>query len=205
MAKSTLQLTAAAVNSGNATVSTSFTFASSNTAAVSISPAGAICGGTWDANFVTCSQAREPRASNRDHNRHRADRHPNRSGLRHEKVDSVMISGFGPRSTRLDPGIGVSGATCASSTNCTCTSLSTVFGVQVSSVVQRVAAAIPGEGVTATTRRFAARKHLLPPRPCDITADLTAGSTSVNPLPMVKQRHHHRHHRHHRNCRPPGR
>ncbi len=51
-----LQLSASAVNNNNAAVSTSFAFASSNTSAVSIAPSGALCGGTWDANFVTCSK-----------------------------------------------------------------------------------------------------------------------------------------------------
>ena len=49
-------LTATAVNNANAVVSTSFAFASSNASAVSIAPDGTLCGGTWDANFVTCSK-----------------------------------------------------------------------------------------------------------------------------------------------------
>jgi hypothetical protein len=48
-------LSASAVNSSNAVVSTTFTFNSSNTKIATISPQGNVCGGVWDSTFVVCN------------------------------------------------------------------------------------------------------------------------------------------------------
>jgi hypothetical protein len=48
-------LTASAVNSANATVSTTFTFNSTNTSIATISPQGSVCAGVWDSGFVVCN------------------------------------------------------------------------------------------------------------------------------------------------------
>ena len=48
-------LSPAAVNSQGLSVSTTFTFNSSNTTVANISPAGQVCGGVWDSTFVVCS------------------------------------------------------------------------------------------------------------------------------------------------------
>src|SRR6266853_626799 len=50
-----LALSASAVNSANASVATTFTFNSSNTAVATISPRGEVCGGVWDSLFVVCN------------------------------------------------------------------------------------------------------------------------------------------------------
>ncbi len=50
-----LALSASAVNSANASVVTTFTFNSSNTAVATISPKGEVCGGVWDSLFVVCN------------------------------------------------------------------------------------------------------------------------------------------------------
>lgn len=47
-------VTPAAVSATNAAVTTVFTFNSSNTSVVTVSPAGQICGGVWDSVFVVC-------------------------------------------------------------------------------------------------------------------------------------------------------
>ena len=181
--QSNLTLTAAAVNAGNSTVSAAFTFASSNAAAVSISPAGLICGGSWDASFVTCTPPanRTPQSATITVTAQNVTQTV--QAYVHEKVDSVMVSGFRPPQgtfTTSYPGIGASGAACATSANCTCTSLSTVFGVQVSSIPsaslpQFKAAAISNDPTVCSTKTP-------PTAPCDITADLTTGVTGVNPF-----------------------
>src|SRR6476646_94125 len=48
-------LSASAVNSDNANVTTTFTFNSSNTQIATISPAGNVCAGVWDSAFVVCN------------------------------------------------------------------------------------------------------------------------------------------------------
>jgi hypothetical protein len=48
-------LSASAVNSANATVSTTFTFNSTNTSIATISPQGSVCAGVWDSAFVVCN------------------------------------------------------------------------------------------------------------------------------------------------------
>jgi hypothetical protein len=50
-----VQLTASAVNAANSAVTTTFTFNSSNSTIATISPAGLVCGGVWDSNFVVCN------------------------------------------------------------------------------------------------------------------------------------------------------
>ncbi|HZU32497.1 MAG TPA: hypothetical protein VFB79_15375 [Candidatus Angelobacter sp.] len=50
-----VQINASAVNATNTPVTTTFTFNSSNTSVASISPAGLVCGGVWDTNFVVCN------------------------------------------------------------------------------------------------------------------------------------------------------
>ncbi len=50
-----VQVTATANNSANAAVSTTFTFNTSNSAIASVSPAGLICAGIWDAAFIVCN------------------------------------------------------------------------------------------------------------------------------------------------------
>jgi len=47
-------VTPSAVNSTNGAVTTTFTFNSSNTSIVTVSPSGQICGGVWDSVFVVC-------------------------------------------------------------------------------------------------------------------------------------------------------
>ncbi len=48
-------INASAVNSANTTVSTTFTFNSSNTGIATISPQGNVCAGIWDSAFVVCN------------------------------------------------------------------------------------------------------------------------------------------------------
>lgn len=48
-------ITAAAVNSANSNVVTTFTFNSTNTSIATISPSGSVCGGVWDSAFVVCN------------------------------------------------------------------------------------------------------------------------------------------------------
>src|SRR5579864_2728506 len=48
-------INASAVNSDNNTVSTTFTFNSTNTSIASISPQGNVCAGIWDSAFVVCN------------------------------------------------------------------------------------------------------------------------------------------------------
>ncbi len=48
-------LSVSAVNSDNGTVSTTFTFNSSNTQIATVSPAGNVCAGVWDSLFVVCN------------------------------------------------------------------------------------------------------------------------------------------------------
>jgi trimeric autotransporter adhesin len=48
-------LSASAVNSANTTVSTTFTFNSTNTSIATISPQGNVCAGVWDSAFVVCN------------------------------------------------------------------------------------------------------------------------------------------------------
>ncbi|HSK45160.1 MAG TPA: hypothetical protein VLA83_14870, partial [Candidatus Binatia bacterium] len=48
-------INASAVNSANNTVSTTFTFNSTNTSIASISPQGNVCAGVWDSAFVVCN------------------------------------------------------------------------------------------------------------------------------------------------------
>jgi len=48
-------LNASAVNSANASVSTTFTFNSTNTSIATISPQGNVCAGVWDSAFVVCN------------------------------------------------------------------------------------------------------------------------------------------------------
>jgi hypothetical protein len=182
--QSNITLSAVAVNAGNATVSTTYTFSSSNSAAVSISPAGLICGGSWDASFATCTPPanRTPQSATITVTAQNVTQTV--QAYVHEKVDSVMISGFRPPQgtfTTAYPGIGASGAACATSANCTCTSLSTVFGVQVSSIAsaslpQFQAEAISNDPTVCSSRTPASTA------PCNITADLTAGNTSVSPF-----------------------
>jgi hypothetical protein len=50
-----IALSASAVDSSNANVSTTFTFNSSNTQIATISPAGNVCAGVWDTAFVICN------------------------------------------------------------------------------------------------------------------------------------------------------
>ena len=48
-------ISALAVSAANTTVSTTFTFNSSNTKVATVSPAGSVCGGVWDSAFVVCN------------------------------------------------------------------------------------------------------------------------------------------------------
>jgi hypothetical protein len=50
-----VQLTPAATNSSGTSVTTTFTFNSSNTAVATVSPGGLVCGGVWDSTFVVCN------------------------------------------------------------------------------------------------------------------------------------------------------
>jgi hypothetical protein len=50
-----LSLSVSAVNSANTSVTTTFTFNSSNTAVATVSPQGNVCGGVWDSTFVVCN------------------------------------------------------------------------------------------------------------------------------------------------------
>ncbi len=161
-------LTATALNSTNGAVSTSFTFASSNTAAVSIAPDGTLCGGTWDANFVTCSKPATLKPATATITVTAQTVTQTVQAYVHEKVDSVVISG--------GPGVGSSGLICASSTQCTCTSLSTVFGSTPSATPQFAAKAISNDPTVCNSQTPSAKP------PCDITADLTAQNTSVTPF-----------------------
>lgn len=48
-------LSVSAVNSSNTSVNTTFTFHSTDTSIVTISPGGQVCAGTWDSIFVVCN------------------------------------------------------------------------------------------------------------------------------------------------------
>ncbi len=48
-------LSVSAVNSANGTVTTTFTFNSSNTSIATVSPQGNVCAGVWDSAFVVCN------------------------------------------------------------------------------------------------------------------------------------------------------
>jgi trimeric autotransporter adhesin len=48
-------LSASAVDSANANITTTFTFNSSNTQIATVSPAGNVCAGVWDSGFVVCN------------------------------------------------------------------------------------------------------------------------------------------------------
>jgi hypothetical protein len=50
-----LSISAAAVNSTNGPVTTTFTFSSSNVAVATVSPQGLVCGGVWDSLFQVCN------------------------------------------------------------------------------------------------------------------------------------------------------
>ncbi|HEY7402763.1 MAG TPA: hypothetical protein VIB39_04530 [Candidatus Angelobacter sp.] len=50
-----ITVSASAVNASNNSVTTTFTFNSSNTAVATVSPAGLVCGGVWDSTFVVCN------------------------------------------------------------------------------------------------------------------------------------------------------
>ena len=52
---SVLPFTASARNAGNQIVNTAFTFASSDTSILNISPVGLACAGHWDASFTICT------------------------------------------------------------------------------------------------------------------------------------------------------
>lgn len=55
-----IQLTPATLdNKGNAVVTT-VTYTSSNTQVIGVSPAGMLCGGTWDASFINCTPPSTP-------------------------------------------------------------------------------------------------------------------------------------------------
>jgi hypothetical protein len=165
--QSNITLTATAVNSNNATVSTTFTFASSNTAAVSISPSGEICGGTWDANFVTCSKPASLTPQTATITVTAQTVAATVQAYVHENVDSIVISS--------GPGVGSAGPICATSTQCTCTSLSTVFGSTPSATLpQFKAKAFSNDSAVCTPKSLSV--------PCDITSDLTGGSTKVSPF-----------------------
>ena len=49
------KITGVPQNSSGAVVVADISYSSSNPAQMSISPAGYICAGTWDANFITCT------------------------------------------------------------------------------------------------------------------------------------------------------
>jgi hypothetical protein len=150
-----LQLTATAVNNNNGIVSTGFTFASSNTSAVSIAPSGALCGGTWDANFVTCSKPASLVSATATITVTAQVVTATVQAYVHEKVDSVAITSY--------PGIGLTGPICATSTQCTCTSLSLANST---SLPQFQATAYSNDPTVCAPKSLSV--------PCDITADLTA-------------------------------
>ena len=154
-----LQLTATAVNNNNGIVSTGFTFASSNTSAVSIAPSGALCGGTWDANFVTCSKPASLAPATATITVTAQVVTATVQAYVHEKVDSVAITRY--------PGIGLTGPICATSTQCTCTSLSLANST---SLPQFQATAYSNDPTVCTPKSLSV--------PCDITGDLTAGTTT---------------------------
>jgi hypothetical protein len=163
----TTVLTATAVNSANAVVSTGFTFASSNASAVSIAPDGTLCGGTWDANFVTCSKPASSVPQTATITVTAQTVTQTVLAYVHEKVDSVVITG--------GPGVGSSGPICATNTKCICTSLSLVSGSSAStSLPQFQAKAFSNDTSVCTPKSLSA--------PCDITADLTVGNTTVSPF-----------------------
>jgi hypothetical protein len=82
----------------------------------------------------------------------------------HETVNSVAITG--------GPGIGATGPICATSSQCTCTSLSLASGT--SPLPQFVATAYSNDPTVCTPKSLSA--------PCNITSDLTAGTTGVSPF-----------------------
>src|ERR1035437_6750090 len=96
-----LQLSATGVNSANAVVSTGFAFASSNTSAVSIAPSGALCGGTWDANFVTCSKPASLVPATATITVTAQTITQTVQAYVHEKVDSVLIKSVAASCTSL--------------------------------------------------------------------------------------------------------
>src|SRR5215471_19852709 len=49
------QISATAQNSSSTTVAATFTFNSSNTSLVTVSPSGLVCGGIWDTSFIVCN------------------------------------------------------------------------------------------------------------------------------------------------------
>jgi len=162
-------LTATAVNSSNGVVSTAFTFASSNTSAVSIAPDGTLCGGTWDANFVTCSKPATLQPATATITVTAQTVTATVQAYVHEKVDSVVITGVLP--SQPYPGIGsTAGSLCASSTQCICTSLSLPL-TSSTSLPQFQATAYSNDPTVCVPPKSSA--------PCDITADLTAGTTST--------------------------
>ena len=160
-------LTATAVNSSNATVSTTFTFASSNTSAVSIAPDGTICGGTWDANFVTCSKPATLMPATATITVTAQTVTATVQAYVHEKVDSVLITGVLP--SQAYPGIGsTTGPLCATSTQCICTSLSLPL-TSSTSLPQFVATAYSNDPAVCTPKSLST--------PCNITADLAGSNT----------------------------
>ncbi len=54
------QVSAGALNSAGTSVTTTFTFNSSNTSLVTVAPSGSVCGGVWDSTFVVCKGAVSP-------------------------------------------------------------------------------------------------------------------------------------------------
>ena len=50
-----VQISASATDAKNNSVSTTFTFASSNTSVAGVSTTGLVCGGVWDASFIVCN------------------------------------------------------------------------------------------------------------------------------------------------------
>ncbi len=142
-----LLLTPSAVSSSNVVVSTGFTFASSNTAAVSIAPDGTVCGGTWDANFQTCSKPANLVPATATITVTAQTIVKTVQAYVHEQVDSVVITSV--------PG---------------CTSLA----ASAAQFPKFVATAKSNDPTVCIPPKSAA--------PCDITTDLTAGNTSVNPF-----------------------
>lgn len=141
-----LQLSATAINNANAVVSTGFAFASSNTSAVSIAPSGALCGGTWDANFVTCSKPANLVPATATISVTAQTITQSVQAYVHEQVGRIVITGV--------PG--------------SCTSLA----ASSSQLPKFVATAYSDDASVCK----------LNPVPCNITADLTAGNTSVSPF-----------------------
>ncbi len=173
--ESDVRLTASAVNSSNAAVSASFTFASSNTAAISVSPTGQICGGTWDANFFNCAKPANSTPQSATITVSVVGQTPTQTvqAYVHEKVDSVAVTSY--------PGVGTAGPNCATSTNCTCTSLANAFAV---TYPLASSGSLPVLQATAFSNDPTVCNSQTPPvsAPCDITGDLTAtpAGTPIN-------------------------